>query len=177
MDEPLATLATMEDVRAVLELPRKRLLGVENEFRIRSEWLIALIDEIAASGEYPYNATVKRMAADRLGIPRQSDDWYAREGDVLSLLIYNAQCFRSSDKYRRDGFRPFDSSVLDEAGDGGSLEILSDGLMGSNVVPVKVRSVNGKLYAMRAKMRKSYIAPFGQPVRIVKAEAQTNGNR
>jgi hypothetical protein len=94
------TLASMDDVRdAISRNLRDSAEWKPIMWRVRSEWLVALIDELEEKG-YPYNATVKREAEHRLGLPPRSEADYHQEGDTLSLLIYNAQCFRRSDAAR-----------------------------------------------------------------------------
>lgn len=100
--EAALTLATMEDVRdAIARNLRESPEWKPILWRIRSQWLVSLILEIQASGQYPYNATVKQEAEARLGFPAQDSEYYHREGDTLSLLVYNAQCFLRSDKARQ----------------------------------------------------------------------------
>lgn len=165
MESPLQVLPDMEDVRKFIALPRPN--GCDS-FRIKSVWIVGLIDEISARGEYPYNATVKRLAMDRLGMPRVSDAEYAREGDALSLLVYNAQCFRRSDMLRADGFKPFTDELLTEAGAGGRIELLGSNMLGGQARSIlKVRDLGGKLYAMPPKARNRYLSPSGQPGRVV----------
>lgn len=95
------TLATQAEVRDAVD----RNLRESPEWkpimwRVRSEWLVALIGEIEASGQFPYNDAVKRLAEARLGYPPRFKDDYHDEGDTLSLLIYNASRFRRSDAAR-----------------------------------------------------------------------------
>lgn len=167
---PVATLATMDEVREAMTMPRKSCCGFTglDIYRIKSTWLVGLIDEIAASGEFPYNATVKKLAEERLGLPPKSDAEYAHEGDVLSLLIYNAQCYRSSDRLVAHGYEPFTADVLKRAyAEKKGLEMYSSGLMGSSVIRLNVRKIGDELYAMRPKKRRMYVGVQGQPVRLV----------
>lgn len=170
MNDPVVTLATQDDLREAIKQPRNACCGCTSMFiyRIKSLWLISLIDEIAASGEYPYNATVKKLAEERLGMPPKSHSEYAREGDTLSLLIYNAQGYRRSDQLINAGYVPFSREILESAYQAGQqLELFSEGLMGSSKILLNVRKIGDELYAMRPKKRKSHIPPHGQPVRLV----------
>jgi hypothetical protein len=144
-----------------MEQPRKGAFGLSGlqQFSVKSIWLITLIDEIEESGRYPYNAVVKRLAEQRMGLPPKTDTEYAREGDVLSLLIYNAQCYRRSDKMKADGLFPFTEEVKRQA-----FEQKRTILCGSK--KLKVREISGVLYAMQPRMRRQYTPAMGQPVKF-----------
>lgn len=162
--EPIMILRTMEDVRRTIAEPKaeyiKQFPGM-GQFRIRSAWLVELIGEIETGGEYPYNATVKRLAEQRLGFAPKSDAEYSREGDTLSLLIYNAQCFRRSDKLKSAGYQPFTSELLQRAfKDGRKIETAGGSVL-------KPREVSGNVLAMKLRSRKLHIPPIGQAVRIM----------
>ena len=107
---PRLVLETMEDVRSAMQGDRKSL--GPDPYDIKSVWVISLIDEIAAEGKYPYNATIKKLAEQRLGLPPKSEAEYAKEGDVLSLMVYNAQKYRRHDKIVAAGFIPFTEALL-----------------------------------------------------------------
>jgi hypothetical protein len=170
MNEPVVTLLTQEDVREAMLHQRKECCGYKGSdiYRIKSAWLISLIEEIVATGQFPYNADIKKLAEQRLGLPAKPEAEYSQEGDVLSLLIYNAQNYRRSDKLIADGYQPFTPELLQRAHEEGrTLELFSTGLMGSSVFKLNVRKIGNELYAMRPKKRKEYIPPRGQPVRLV----------
>jgi hypothetical protein len=136
------------------------LVSSRDVYRIKSTWLIALIDEIAAS-TYPYNSTVQRAAETRLGIPAQPDN-----GSLLSLLIYNAQGYRRSDKLIAAGFRPLTQRMLEDAFRLKAQIATAGDVCGDSVY--NVRMVSGKLYAMKPRKRKWAAQISGQPARIVK---------
>lgn len=168
-DEPVKVLDSMEDVRQALSEPHNKLFGFSGLecYRIKSLWLISVIDEIAASGQYPYNATVKKLAEEKLGLPPKTEVEYSREGDTLSLLIYNAQGYRHSDRLKTDGYHPFTRELLLKAFETGQqIEIFSDGIMGSSVRTLTPKQFNGGTYAMLPRSRTKYIMPIGQPARI-----------
>ena len=73
--EPLITLLTMEEVHKALSESKDAPFGLVglDRYKIKSLWLIELIDEIVSTGSYPYNATVKRLAESRLGFPPKRD--------------------------------------------------------------------------------------------------------
>ena len=165
-EAPVLVLETLEDVRTFIQKPRNELKHlVSDQFRIKSLWLIALIDEIVAIGKYPYNADVALLADERLGNPVKPYTEYSRDGTTLSLLVYNAQCYRRSDQLYADGYVPFTESVLKTAYEQGKGIHLR-----SESVPLRVRNKSGKLYAMKPSMRKFHIAPQGQPVRLASVQ-------
>lgn len=156
MPEPSLTLETQADLAAVLAtMPEAEIRSCRQ--RIKSVWLIGLIDEIAASGQYPYNATVNKLACERLGLPTADSN---HEGTALSWLVYNAQNFRRSDQLIAAGFTPFTPAMLNEAYTiGAKIETVSNTLT--------PKEIDGKLYAMLPKKRKRYIPTSGQPAKIV----------
>ncbi|HXJ59423.1 MAG TPA: hypothetical protein VNU68_22495, partial [Verrucomicrobiae bacterium] len=82
-------------------------------------------------------------------------------GSALGILVYNAQGFRRSDKNIARGLSPFDQSMIDEAGDGGKIE-----LDGGTVL--NVRRIEGKLWALKPRARRYAVAAIGQPAKILK---------
>lgn len=113
---------------------------------------------------------MKQFAESRLGLPAKTYAELSREGDTLSLLIDCAQNYRRSDELEAQGYEPFTRELLQQAYETGlALELFSSGLMGSSVIRLNVRKIDGVLYAMRPKKRKAYIPPQGQPARKVAA--------
>ena len=171
MPEPSLTLATREDVIAALADETLWTRPYPFSWRIKSDWIIGLIDEIVATGRYPYNATVKTLACQRLGYPAMSDAEYAKEGDNLSRLVYNAQGFRRSDQFIAAGYTPFTPAMLDEAYTiGAKVEVAGETLLGGSAATVLTpKDIDGKLYAMLPRKRTRHLPPMGQPAKIVKA--------
>lgn len=155
--EPTKILETQADVLDAIQNPGWR--EGRSSLTVKSLWLIALIDEIHASGKYPYNSTVKKLAEERLGFPPQSDTYYSREGDALSRLIYNAQCYRRSDLLRANGFIPLTQKLIDQLGEGGKL-VSKDGKI------LKIRKVGEKLHAFLPRKRNYAVSPDDNPVKI-----------
>lgn len=182
-EPPALVLETMEEVREFIKRPRKSTNYDGNDaFRIKSLWLISLIDEIVASGKYPYNADVALFADERMGNPVQSHAEYSKEGTTLSLLVYNAQCYRSSDQLHAFGYVPFSDDVLKTAYDQGKkLKLIAESTLGGKYpVVLNVRNKAGQLYAMKPRSRGRYVSPSGQPVRFVErsdptSDPQSNG--
>ena len=177
MKPPVLVLASMEDVRRAMNDPKitaSRKEIASDPWLVKSIWLIELIDEIAATGEYPYNSTVKHLAEQRLGLPPQSHAYYAKEGDTLSLLIYNAQRFRGSDRLTAAGFSPLTQDMLIQAFNKKlQIELWSDNLFGgASLVRLNVKLINDMLYAMKPRKRHYAVQVLGQPARLVKRNSK-----
>jgi hypothetical protein len=129
-----------------------------NQWKIKSLWLISLIDRTVADGNYPYNATIKRLAETALGFAPKSEAEYSREGDTLSLLIYNAQCYRRSDALRAEGFEPATEALVSAIGIGGHLW-LRDG------VKLTIKATPRGPMLFRPRHRTMALAATGFPVR------------
>lgn len=130
------------------------------KWRVKSLWLISLIDEIEATGEYPYNITIIALASERLGLPKPKD----REdcGTPLSALVYNAQGYRHHDQFIREGFSPFSPEMIEEAFRLNAKIQLRGGMF------LTVREVNGKRYAFKPRKRKFATFPdYETPAKIV----------
>jgi hypothetical protein len=165
---PVLVLETQEQVReAIATQQRDTLFGFRGMdiYRIKSLWLIDLIrDIISANGrDFAYNADVKKLAEQRLGFPPKPEAEYSREGDVLSLLIYNAQCYRQSDELYAAGYVPFTEAMLAEAHQAQKAIVTLGGKT------LKPRVLNGKLYAMEPRKRRYAVAAMGQPARFAEA--------
>ncbi len=171
---PQMLLHTMNDVFDILPYLNKackaaraanqygwKFRGID-PWLIKSVWIIGLIDEIVATGEFPYNAMVKKRVLDDLGFPARTDKEDATEGDGTSLLVYNAQCYRTSDQWRFKGFEPYVNETLVNAGIGGKIMAADE----ETVCTVKIR--NDKAYAMYPRSKSKYLSMYGQPVKIVK---------
>ena len=162
--DPVLTLETMEDVRKWLDNPvgwSGIIDGIMDKWRIKSLWIISLIDEIESSGHYPYNAEVKWLAEERLGLPSGRPARDVREGTSLSLLVYNAQCYRRSDNLKAMGFLPGDEHML-------QLAYQTDCKIETcNRMLLTVKKINDTLYAMPPRKRKWAVNITGVPVRIV----------
>lgn len=159
-ENPVLILEDLEAVREFATGPDRRKGAGMDAYRIKSLWLISLIDEHVASGHYPYNSCIKKLAEQRMGFPPKPEAEYSREGDNLSLLIYNAQCYRRSDQLHADGFIPLTTELIERLGEGSKLE-----LQGGTVLTIK--SKHGRLYAMKPHARNYCVLPHGDPVRIV----------
>lgn len=159
-EDPVLVLKDMEAVYDFATGPDRRKGAGMDAYRIKSLWLIDLIDEYATTGQYPYNSCIKKLAEQRLGFPPKSDAEYAREGDNLSLLIYNAQCYRHSDQLRAKGFVPLTAELIERLGEGSKLA-----LQGGTILTIK--SKHNRLYAMKPRARNFCVLPHGDPVRVV----------
>ena len=186
MPEPSIVLPDMEAVRQVCAANMRDsaawIVG-RTAWQVKSLWIIGLIDEIIAEKKarakpirennsgiivislfgddaFAYNSEVKKLAEQRLGFPPKPEAEYSREGDTLSLLVYNAQGYRRSDQLRADGFVPLEQSLINSLGVGGKFRD-----KGGN--EYTVRDVQGTLYAMQPRKKKYAASPQGQPVKVV----------
>jgi hypothetical protein len=163
MSLPMLILETRDEVAAAIDANLGTVWKREPypfAYRIKSHWLIEVIREIVAEGKYPYNSTVKKRAEEQLGLPPRSEAEYSTEGDTLSLLIYNAQCYRDSDDLIAAGFEYGSEDLLQIAHESGRrIETRSGTLL-------TVREVDGKLYAFKPRARKLAVDITGVPVRL-----------
>ena len=113
MPEPCLTLETKEDVIAALADTSWKDQPYPYEYRVKSVWLISLIEEIiATTGRYfAYNSEVKRLAEQRLGYPAQNDAYYSKENNPLSTLIYNCAMLPAQRQATRRRLSAHDASL------------------------------------------------------------------
>lgn len=164
MPAPKIVLKTMEDVKSAIALDREDYGDLR--YGVRSDWLVSIIKEVKASGEFPYNAVIKKAASEELGLP-VSD--YSNEGDMLSLLIYNAQQYARSDACCEAGYEPLTQALIERAFHSKmKIECLGDSVLGQNRSTFTPRNVKGVIRAMLPKSRKYHTPPQGQPARLVK---------
>lgn len=173
-DDLLGALANENQIFAALPKVSYGREPKHNDYfsiKIKSLWLVALIDEIAKT-QYPYNTTVQREAEKRLGIERQGDN-----GSFLSYLVYFAQRYRSSDQHIADGFAPLTQAMIEQAFKlGGKIEtklemaftIVVNGVTQEEKnVQYPVREKNGKIYAFVPRSSKKVLSVQGQPAKII----------
>jgi hypothetical protein len=136
-------------------------------YRVKSQWLCDELDNYEATIGFPYNAAVQRWIEKREGLEQQADS-----GSPLSLLIYNAQKYRRSDRLRQEGFAPLTQAMIDEAHRRGvGIEIQGENMLGGTATDVlTVRTVDSKNYAFRPKKRKFAISPNGIAARFANAD-------
>lgn len=164
-EKPVLVLPLMGDVKAAIETPnwRKEREKDRTAFLIKPLWIIGIINELLArtGKSFAYNADVKKECEARLGYPPKPDVEYCKEGDALSLLVYNAQCYHDSDALIAAGYEPFTQSLICRAGVGGQIT-MKGGLV------LNVREINGRLYAMKKGARTNAARPNDAPVKITK---------
>lgn len=154
VDGPEGVLALLEDQDQLdaLVYPRGWL--------VKCDWLCDLIGEIEASGDYPYNHVVKRLARERLGLPALSERENDNESDALSRLIYNARVFRHSDQHVDGGYEPLTDELVQRAYDEKRVIEFQDGRR------CRVRDVDGKLYVFAPRKRRWAVAVQNQAVKL-----------
>jgi len=164
--EPIATLETKEQVCELLKSANEEKSVFHNydKWRIKSVWLINLIDEIAAGGQFPYNDLVVEVATSRIG------DIHNK---FLGILVFNAQKFREHDQLIRSGYMPFTPELLRDAYETGKrIQILGETVLGTDAAVILTpKMMHGNLYAMLPNKRTKHFPPQGQPVKIVETAA------
>ena len=154
LNPPVMTLDGPDAIRAAVKsAPWQN----RDRFQIKSPWMIALIEEIEATGQYPYNAVVQREAEKRLGIAEQPDN-----GSTLSVLVYNAQRYRRSDELEAGGYVKVTDAMVKEAHAKG-LKIETPG-----GTLYTVREVEGKLYTFKPRHRRWASGLTGYPGKLAK---------
>lgn len=157
--KPALVLRGEEELRQAILQPEWENLPGLGKWHVQSDWLCALIAEIKATGQYPYNSVVQREAEARLGLSRYPDS-----SSPLSTLIYNAQGFLSNDTLREAGYVPLTEDLLEEAFRTRQEMVTPTGTR------MVAREVSGKRYAMEPQRRKYAVLVSGQPVRLVAPE-------
>lgn len=151
-----------------------------HRFTTKSLWLISLIDELAGPtnpDRTVYNSEIKAEAHKRLFGTTLTHADAAKEGDALSALVYNAQCYRHSDRLTQQGYVPLTQELIDRTGEGGFIEphqpklftIVVNGNDATDTTPDRypIKNINGKLYAVKPKHRNKVLAAHGQPVKAI----------
>ena len=157
---PVLTLHGIEGVKAALAAPEQWCnLPYPGKYRVKSDWIIGLITEIEASGKYPYNLTVAKLAHARLGLPPMTD--HELDHGHLATLVYNAQRYRNSDSLVAEGYTPLRESMLQEAFKQKRKIVTRCGLT------LTVREINGKLWAFKPRKRVQAVAlGFDNPAKL-----------
>lgn len=158
MPEPSRFLATAGETLEAIRNPEWMKAPHPFRWHVKSQWLCGLIDEYAATGKYPYNADVQRLAEDRLGIGPLPES-----GSPLSTLVYNAQNYRRSDMLIAAGFTSLTQDMIEDAFKLGlKIETRSG-------VQLTVREIDGKRYAFKPRKRKLAVMPDGSPAKLITA--------
>lgn len=186
MPEPLRQLNTREEVLAAVTDDAWDRRPGRDMYRIRSQWIIDIIKELLATDPkagkkgWVYNADIKALAHERLGLGTLTHADAAKEGDGLSTLVYNAQNYHRSEQLVEQGYKPLTQELLEQAGEGGKIEPLIESLFtivvrtaeGTQEVENKpdhytIKRKGGKLYAMKPRSRTRSLKA-GWPVKVVK---------
>ena len=156
--------------------------GVDT-FAIRSTYIVEAIGDVMKRENrgHAYNTEVVALVRERLAefVSDLPKEVIADEGSMLSRLVYNAQCYRHSEEYVREGYEPFTDELVQRAFEQGKkIDVLADiGIAiivnGEPYVAPKsyltVRQIADKLYSFRPRMRRKYVIPDGRPAKLVSA--------
>jgi hypothetical protein len=151
-----------EQTLALLGQPESSLPDNLNKFRIKSTWLCSLLNERERIAGFQYNAQFQAWFEQQFQIGSINV-----KNSMLSLLIYNAQCYRRHDALIDAGWTPGEPAILEKAFKRGrKLEYLGENIIGgSAVTTLTVREVHRQLYAFPPR-RRNPISIIGHPVRI-----------
>jgi hypothetical protein len=158
---PVLTL-DQEQTLVLLGQPESSLPDDLNKFRIKSTWLCSLLNERERVAGFQYNAQFEQWFEQQFQVGSITE-----KNSMLSLLVYNAQCYRRHDALIEAGWTPGERAILERAYKRGrKLEYLSETIIGgSAVTTLTVREVHRQLYAFPPRKRNP-ISIIGQPVRI-----------
>ncbi len=167
-----------EQTLEFIKVERKQLAAVYpelkgmGEFHVKSQWLCDLLNEREKVDGYQYNTQFQRWFEKEFNVGP-----YAENGSTISILVYNAQGYRRHDQLIAEGFQPGTDELLRQAFEQKKpIELKVDHLFtfvvngekqeNPSVERLKVREIEGKLYAMRPKKRKYAVSIDGRPVRL-----------
>jgi len=151
-----------EQTLAMIDLPETSLPDDLNKFRIKSTWLCALLNERERTAGFQYNAQFQAWFEQQFQIGSVTE-----KNSMLSLLIYNAQCYRRHDALIEAGWAPGEPAILEKAfKHGRKLEYLGETIIGgSAITTLTIREVHRQLYAFPPRKRHP-TSIIGQPVRL-----------
>lgn len=176
---PLLNLSTESELRDFLiagETPK----GLD-KYEIRSQYIVDAIYDVMReqNRDMAYNTEVTALVRERLNIGHLPKEISADEGSLLSLLVYNAQNFRRSEEYVREGYEPFTNELVARAFEEKKkidiqpesfIKIIVNGApYESPKSYLTVREIAGKLYSFRPRKRNKYVIPDGRPAKLVTA--------
>lgn len=164
--DPILVL-DQEQTLAMIELLESSLPDDLNKFRIKSSWLCSLLNERERVAGFQYNAQFQAWFEQQFQIGSITE-----KNSMLSLLIYNAQCYRRHDALIEAGWTLGEPAILEKAfKHGRKLEYLGENIIGGSVVTtLTVRDIHHQLHAFPPRKRNP-ISIIGQPVRLPAAIA------
>ena len=168
--QPSLVIDTREDLITFLSDYSVTQLSYPDRYNIRSNYVVETLHRLALENggawKTVYNAQAKKaLSLDLLGIELDNEAAH-REGDMLSLMIYNAQDFRRADMLRDLGFVLGTEDLMNQALAGKMLIETAGGAIGTP------REIKGAIYAMAPRSRTKHYPVIGQPVRLItKAQA------
>ena len=136
-----------------------------NKWQIKSMWLCDELNAQEKNG-YVYNAEAQRKIEAQEGIGPFNEN-----GSILSILIYNAQSYRRSDKLIAQGYAPLSVKLIEEAIRAKQkIEVVGENIIGGTAKTVCRPVIRaGKAFALLARARNRGFLPDGRPARLVPA--------
>ena len=139
--EPKRTL-NREETLAVLQDP-ETFMHDKDHWEVKSTWLCDRLNEYEKTG-YVYNAEAMRKIEAEERLPRFNDN-----NSALSLLIYNAQRYRRSDRLRQEGWSYLNPDMVKTAiAQKRKIEILGENVLYQTIKKLCRPVQNGDVYAV-----------------------------
>lgn len=160
---PKILLQTREETIAAIEKPN--WMKTRDSFQIKSGWLCQELNEYEKTIGFPYNATFQKWIETKEGIGPFNEN-----SSPLSILIYNAQRYRESDRLTAEGWvPPTPEVVLKAIQEKQMVEVWVEGFLASSAKLCKViEGPNRRYYAIpKGKRSRGYLL-HNQPIRFPK---------
>ena len=166
--EPVLLLATKEQTLVALTDTAWTKAEYPGPYRVKSQWLCDELDAREKATGFQYNAEFQRYIEAQCGLAPSPES-----GSPLSLLIYNAQAYRRSDRLRREGYAPLTQDMADAAMNRkAKIQVYGSSLLGMPATGLfNPRRIQGRVYLMPPRSRTRCIRIEGQPAKIVDAAA------
>ena len=170
MPDPSLLLPDKPSTLAALTHPTWLDLPYPGSWHVKSLWLCQILNTYEATIGFPYNSIFQRWIEQREHLPPLDIN-----GSPLSLLIYNAQRFRESDRLQEAGWQPGTQRLLEQAyAQSLGIEMLYDTPLGSSSPGrLIVKRINGTFYACHPRSRRRVIEIIGRPCRLLTTPPNT----
>jgi hypothetical protein len=164
MPKPSLLLPDKHSTLEALTHPTWLDLPYPGSWHVKSLWICNELNTYETTIGFPYNSIFQRWIEQREHLAALDIN-----GSPLSLLIYNAQRFRESDRLQEAGWQPGTQRLLEQAyAQSLAIETLYDTLLGSSIPGrLIVIRINGTLYACQPRSRRRVIEIIGRPCRLL----------
>lgn len=139
---PPKRLLNKEETLAVLQDPES-FMRDRDHWEVQSTWICERLNEYEKSG-FVYNSEAQRKIEAEEGLPRFNDN-----NSALSLLIYNAQKYRRSDRLRQEGWSYLNPEMVKTAIEQKrKIEVLGENVLYQTIKKLCRPVQNGDVYAV-----------------------------